>query len=123
MPEANALIHLAPFPDDAFRWQCVGLVLASLFGTLIWDRLCTAIFAPEIFKAQVDEARKTTLKDVEPVIMTFAKVVGGCLLLAQGNILVVGAAVYLYRQHSKASAKQEKQRKDEIIRGGVEKIN
>merc|ERR1711972_82727 len=40
MPEANSLIHLAPFPDDIFRIKVMCLVFASLGGTFIWDRLC-----------------------------------------------------------------------------------
>ena len=54
-PELNALIHLEPFPDDAFRWKVMSLVGASLVGTFVWDRVCTAVFAPEIFRAMLDE--------------------------------------------------------------------
>jgi hypothetical protein len=57
-PELNTLIHLEPFPDDAFRFKVIGLVLASLFGTFLWDRLCTYIWAPRIFQAMMDEAKR-----------------------------------------------------------------
>jgi cation-transporting ATPase 13A1 len=42
-PELNTLIHLEPFPDDAFRFKVIGLVLASLFGTFLWfyDKILT----------------------------------------------------------------------------------
>lgn len=54
-PGLNELIHLEPFPDDDFRWTVITLVTISLFGTFIWDRLVTMIFAPRIFKAMIDE--------------------------------------------------------------------
>merc|ERR1719361_1638355 len=47
-PELNALIHLSPFPNDSFRWSIMALVAITLVGTFIWDRLCVALFAPEI---------------------------------------------------------------------------
>ena len=31
-PQLNGLIHLEPFPDDAFRWQVMGLVGLSIVG-------------------------------------------------------------------------------------------
>ena len=34
------------------------LVTISFFGTLIWDRIVLAIFAPRIFKAMLSEVRK-----------------------------------------------------------------
>ena len=33
----------------------MALVTISFFGTLIWDRIVLAIFAPEIFKAMLSE--------------------------------------------------------------------
>ena len=56
-PQLNAAIHLEPFPDDAFRWRIMGLVGASILGTFVWDRLCTALFAPEIFRVMAQQAR------------------------------------------------------------------
>ncbi len=71
--------------------------------------------APDIFRAQVDEFRRPTLKDLEPLITTFLKVVGGCLLLAQGNLLVIGAAVYVYRQYSKAQEELARREKAKVL--------
>ncbi|CAK0867887.1 unnamed protein product [Prorocentrum cordatum] len=62
-PEINALIHLSPFPNDSFRWRIMALVFTTLFGTFLWDRACVAMFAPDIFAAMVDSARRTTFKD------------------------------------------------------------
>jgi len=71
--------------------------------------------APDIFRAQLDEFRRTTLKDLEPLITTFLKVAGGCLLLAQGNLLVIGAAVYVYRQYSKAQEELARREKAKVL--------
>ena len=60
-------IHLAPFPDDDFRWRIAGLVGASLAGTFCWDRASTALFAPHIFKAQLEEIKAIT--DVQFMIL------------------------------------------------------
>jgi len=114
-PYGNELVHLAPFPDDEFRWQIVGLVLLSLAGTFCWDRLCTVLFAPEIARAMAEDARKTTLADVMPLLKTALKVAGGTLLLVQGNLLVLGAAFYYYRQTTNAAAKAEKAEKARVI--------
>jgi len=97
-PELNALIHLEPFPDDAFRFKVIGLVLASLAGTFIWDRVCTAIFAPQIFKAMLDEAKTTTAADLLPALQSFGKVIGVLIMLSTGNILLLGGAYYMYKK-------------------------
>jgi len=97
-PALNTLIHLEPFPDDAFRWQVMGLVGASLVGTFLWDRLVVAIFAKPIFSAMIDNAKRTTISDLKPILMTLLKVVGGVILLGSGNILLWIGAFYAYRR-------------------------
>ena len=119
LPEVNAAIHLSPFPDDQFRFEIVGLVLASLFGTLLWDRFCTLVFAPRIFRAQLEEFKKITLADLEPILVTLLKVLGVMFVLSTGNLLFYGAAFYLYRQHKKRAAHEEKLAKQKIIKGEV----
>merc|ERR1712196_662490 len=84
-------------------FEIVGLVLASLFGTLLWDRFCTFVFAPRIFRAQLEEFKKITLADLEPILVTLLKVLGVMFVLSTGNLLFYGAAFYLYRQHKKRS--------------------
>jgi len=105
-PEVNTLIHLEPFPDDAYRFKVMGLVLAAIFGTFIWDRLCTALFAPHIFKAMWDEAKTTTLADAMPALMSLGKVLGVLALLGTGNILYMIGAWFLYKKYT---ANQEAQ--------------
>ena len=97
VPQLNEMLQLHPFPNDIFRYKVVLLVLATIGGTFVWDRLCTAVFAPAVFKAMSDEARKTTLKDLFPVVQTAVMVVGGVFLLSSGNILLWGGAYYYYQ--------------------------
>ena len=108
-PEINALIHLEAFPDDDFRFKVIGLVMASLAGTFIWDRLCTAVFAPQIFKAMLDEAKTTTLADCFPALQSLGKVVGVLVLLSQGNILVLGGAWWFYKKYQAQQASLQAQ--------------
>ena len=70
-PQLNEMIQLAPFPNDAYRYKVVALVVSTIFGTILWDRLCTMMFAPRVFKAMTIEASKTTLNDVKPVRRSF----------------------------------------------------
>jgi len=98
-PELNALIHLEPFPDDAFRIKVIALVLASLAGTFIWDRICTAVFAPRIFKAMMDEAKQTTPADALPALLSLGKVLGVMIILGTGNLLYAGLAYWMYKKY------------------------
>jgi len=104
-PEINTLIHLEPFPDDAFRFKVIGLVLASLFGTFLWDRLCTKLFAPRIFTAMWDEAKTTSLVDLMPAFTSLAKVVGVLVVLSTGNLLILIGGWFAYKKYNEAQAK------------------
>ena len=114
-PEFNALIHLEPFPDDAFRYRIIFLVVASLFGTFAWDRLCTAVFAPRIFAAMLDEAKSTTPADLLPALLSLGKVVGGLAILGTGNLLWAGIAYWFYKkyqsQQEQLAEQQQQQRR------------
>ena len=101
-PELNGLMHLEPFPDDEFRWKVMGLVGASLVGTFVWDRVCTAVFAPDIFRAMLEEARQTSLADALPAVVSLGKVVGVLMLLGSGNLLIVGLAWFAYKKMNAA---------------------
>eukprot|EP00811_Abedinium_folium_P000603 NODE_10552_length_1344_cov_3.211175.p1 GENE.NODE_10552_length_1344_cov_3.211175~~NODE_10552_length_1344_cov_3.211175.p1 ORF type:complete len:405 (+),score=139.04 NODE_10552_length_1344_cov_3.211175:149-1216(+) len=85
MPQANAIIHLTPFPGDDFRFRIVGVVFASIFATFLWDRICIAIFAPKIFGAMVAAARRTTFRnDVLPLLKDCGMIIIAVLLLIIG---------------------------------------
>jgi len=101
-PELNALIHLSPFPNDHFRWCVMGLVGATLLGTLIWDRICLALFAPEVFRAILQSAKATTFRgDILPIFKTAGKVLAVFFVLGTGNLLLAGAAYWWYRRSTK----------------------
>ena len=94
------MLQLAPFPSDAYRYKVVALVVATILGTFLWDRLCVMIFAPSVFKAMRQEASKVTLKDLYPILMTIVKVAGVVFILGTGNLILGGAAYWWYRQYS-----------------------
>jgi len=82
-PQANELLHLSPFPNDAFRWKVMGLVGCTVVGTFTWDRLMVFMFAREHFHASMETASKTTFKnDILPLIRCAIKVAMGFGALA-----------------------------------------
>ncbi len=107
IPQLNDLIQLAPFPDDAFRYKVVVLVMATIAGTFLWDRLCTYIFAPVVFRASMEEVGKTGWKDFQPILMTVLKVGAGLVILGSGNLLLMGGAFWMYRSYTTKLAQDE----------------
>ena len=65
----------------------MALVFISVIGPFIWDRVITAIFAPNIFGAMWSEAKQTKPSDLVPVLKTALKVgvVVGLLVMAQNS--------------------------------------
>jgi len=98
VPKFNRLIHLEPFPDDFFRWQVMGLVLASIVGTFIVDRLVTAVFAPKVFSAMLESGMKTRPSDLMPILTTLVKVILGFGLVGTGNPIIWMGAYWLYKK-------------------------
>merc|ERR1712232_8274 len=108
MPQASGLLHLAPFPDDEFRIKVMGLVFMSIGGTFIWDRICIAVFAPDIMKAMMDSAKETTKKDIMDVFNTMGKVILCAAVYFSGNPLIwIGAIWYYRKSKSQAEAAEE----------------
>ena len=99
-PALNELIQLTPFPDDQFRYQVISLVMATIAGTFLWDRLCLLVFAPAHFKSVWEEFTKTTFADFLPILKTVGKIVAVILLLSTGNILILIMAFDFYRQYT-----------------------
>ena len=110
VPQLNEMIQLAPFPDDVFRYKVVALVTATILGTFLWDRLCTAIFAPKIAGAMLTEVIRTKPADLFPVLLTFLKVVGGIFVLGTGNLLLAGGLWWMYRRMQGQKEELEKNR-------------
>jgi len=107
VPQANELLHLVPFPSDDFRFKVIGLVFMSLGGTFIWDRICIALFAPEIMEAMVDNAKQTTKADIMDLLSTLGKIVGCLCVYLTGNPLVWIGAIWYYRKHKGQAAAAE----------------
>jgi len=103
-PQVNDMLQLEPFPSDEFRYQIMILVLCSLVGTFVWDRLCLALFAPQIARKYWDNMMSTSVIDLLPLLMTIGKTVGGILLLASGNPLLWLGAFWLYRRYRNSQA-------------------
>lgn len=61
--------------------------MLTIRGTLLWDRLVTAIFAPKIFGAMMESARATTLLDFWPAVKTMLMIVVGVGVFASGNVV------------------------------------
>jgi hypothetical protein len=79
--------------------------IAEVYQTCRTTAEITAAF--DALQAMLDEAKKTTLKDVLPVARTAAMVAGGFALLAYGNVLsimAVGWWFYKRRQQQQAAA-------------------
>ena len=60
--------------------------------------MCTALFAPEIFRVMTQQARDTRLTDLMPALLSLGKVVGGLAVLASGNLLMVGMMWFAYKK-------------------------
>jgi len=116
LPEFNRAMHFYPFPDDEYRWTVMWQIFLVVCGTFIWDRVITAMFAPQVFKAMMDEARKTTVTDLLPIFMSLFKTVFGFLIFATGNPLVWGAAWYANRKWKAYQEEMEAKRLG-LIRG------
>merc|ERR1711865_860341 len=91
IPYLNNLLNLEEIPED-LRPTVLMCLFVSLVGSFAWDRLMSAIFAPEIFGAQLDEIKATTLEDLKPIGMTVGLMVGGMLFLTVGNPIMWGLA-------------------------------
>merc|ERR1711998_68588 len=63
VPQLNQQLGLVPLPDDGTRYKLLLSIGATLFGTLLWDRLCVSVFAPRIFESQLDELRALSTSD------------------------------------------------------------
>jgi len=109
IPQLNDMLQLAPFPNDAFRYKVLILVISTIAGTFLWDRLCVFLFAPAVFKASMEEQQKVTIKDFYPIFTTVGKIAAVLLLLGSGNILLIGMAIYWYWNFTKAQQQKERQ--------------
>lgn len=98
IPQLNEILNLEPVPE-VLRPTILTVLFVSLVGTFLWDRLCTAVFAREIFDVLLEQATTTTLEDFFPVIKTVAYGGGGLLVFLTGNPILWGLGFMMYRNH------------------------
>ena len=102
VPQLNEYLGLVPLPDDATRYTLLGLIAATLVGSLVWDRLCVLVFAPRIFKSQVDEIAALSIGDFwgpNSAKYCAAAIAGAAwLYYTEGNMLLLGMVYMLYRR-------------------------
>lgn len=103
VPQLNELLNLVVVPEDLRPTVMITLVI-SVLGSFCWDRLCTAIFAPHVFKAMLDSALAVTFHDLFPLFKTVGYVAGGLVVLGLGNPILWGLAFMMYRNYNKAQA-------------------
>ena len=48
IPLLNETLKLVPLPSDSFRQQILVVLGMSVFGSMLWDRACVALFAPKL---------------------------------------------------------------------------
>lgn len=103
IPYLNELLNLEVVPEELRMtvMTCLGI---SLVGSFVWDRLMSAIFAPQIFKAQLDECRATTLDDFMPILTTVGYAVGALVFFGMGNPILWGIAFLVYRNYKSTQA-------------------
>jgi cation-transporting ATPase 13A1 len=110
-PQMNRLIHLEPFPNDEFRWKIIFYVMCTIFGTFLWDRVVTAIFARPVFRAMLEQGFQTTPRDFFPIFGNLFKVIIFFIVLGTGNPIVwIGA----YWANNKFKAWKEQQELESI---------
>eukprot|EP01036_Dinobryon_divergens_P026985 gene26985-35690_t len=72
-------------------WEMVlALVISTIAGTFLWDRLCVFFFAPQVSRASMEEAKK--LNDFYPILLSVGKIAAVLLLLGSGNLKAKEAA-------------------------------
>ncbi|KAL3925561.1 MAG: hypothetical protein SGPRY_003614 [Prymnesium sp.] len=108
VPMLNSWLGLVTLPDDETRFHLLLTIGTTLIGSLLWDRLCVAIFAPRIFSSQLDELRSLSVSDfwgpdsAHKVIMAVGAVTA--YYMFEGNWLLLLAGFWFYRhsrtQHS-----------------------
>jgi len=111
LPFLNDLLKLVPMPSDEFRTQMLTALACSIFGSLLWDRVCVAIFAPKLlWVGYVDTWNNAPpLKDL---LRSASKVlyIGGVVLmywLSDQNMITLLAGWYFWRQIFGAKATEQ----------------
>jgi len=102
VPQVNSMLGLVTLPSDEMRYQLLTMLGVTLVGSLLWDRLCLAIFAPAIFKSQLSELASLRLSDFwgpnAPKIMVGGAVAAIWLFFFEGNIILAIGGYWMYKR-------------------------
>ncbi len=95
-PTANEYLGLVPLPEDGTRGRLLNLLLVTLLGSLLWDRLCLCVFAHNIFRAQLADIASLSTSDLwgprSGPYLGYALAGLAWLYFTEGNMLVLGLA-------------------------------
>jgi cation-transporting ATPase 13A1 len=100
-PWLNQRLQLTSLPSDEFRTKLLLTLAASVFGSLLWDRLCVGIFAPKLLITGHRDAIKALpswrkcARVVAFAAYAFAFIVG--FFASGNNITFLLAGVLTYR--------------------------
>merc|ERR1719198_352478 len=102
LPILNETLGLVPLPTDEMRYALLTILAVTLVGSLAWDRLCVAIFAPRIFAAQMHESASLKLSDFwgpnSPKYVGMAVAAAAWLYYTEGNVVLAGIAYFAYKK-------------------------
>ena len=102
VPMLNAQLGLVEIPDAATKRTLLLVIATTLVGTLVWDRLMLAIFAPRILRCQIQELQELKLADVwgeKSARNVLIAIAAACwLYFTEGNLMVLGGCYWLSRR-------------------------
>ena len=90
IPWLNTKLDLYPMPDIAFKQKIIFMIVLSIGGSLLWDRLCMALFAPRLLWAGYYDAYMAL-----PTAEQGIKFMGKLLLYGGGGAIVLGSGMTL----------------------------
>lgn len=95
-PAFNTGVGMVKLPDPQLRTTILGVLSLDILGTLIWDRFCVWLWAPELSRAaSVHFNSYTTYLTVRKLSMTILAIF---LLVKDGSLISLIIIGYLYRQ-------------------------
>ncbi len=74
-------------------------MFGDTIGTFLWDRLCVALFARNVFKASMEEFKRLSIQDFLPILKTAGLAIIGVFIVSTNNILFIGIGCWYYFQY------------------------
>jgi len=101
-PSLNGALRLVGLPDDAFRVQLLVLLTVSIFGSLLWDRLVVAVYAPRLMLIGYRDAYRalpTFTQLARKLLVLFYWLFAVTMWGLTDNILIMGLFWYLWAKN------------------------